>query len=408
MAGSLERLMISNLVRQGSAVSAAAFTLLSLCSVPRALAQSDSTGSDRTKLSSLSPTGAPVTAVQTNMAAFGTSVNLPSKAALISWIDPKVNAWAAVLCIHGLGFHKETYSQLAKRLCRLGIAVYAIDVRGFGVYKENNSHARVDYEKSFHDIEESLISIKQSNPKIPVFVLGESMGGAMALQAAARYPELINGAASSVPAFNTIKNLPLALKATMIGLLRGPNGQVSIAGDVVARSTDKKGVQEDLLNNPATRQHMAVRDLVAYRKLMAGNDKAIKHLAGTPVLLVQGFKDKLIGPHATTKMFGHIATADKDLILVGKSEHLVFEEGQFSDETIDSLVSWLNKHSHSPFALLPSQLSKMDTPVQTFVGAKPEAVETPTPTRAQTKEEVLDSALNTRSDASNNQQNSGN
>jgi hypothetical protein len=176
----------------------------------------------------------------------------------------------------------------------------------------------------------------------------------------------------------------------MVGLLHGPNGQVSIAGDVVERSTEKKLVQEDLLDNPATRHHMAVRDLVAYRKLMADNNKAIKRLAGTPVLLVQGYKDNLIGPHATTRMFNHISTADKDLILVGKSQHLVFEEGQFSDETIDSLVSWLNKHSHSPFALLPSQLSKMDAPIETFVGAKPEVVPESAPTRQETSAEVLD------------------
>jgi len=385
--------MTVNFVRQDAALSAAVAFLFSLGVQSQAQALPESQTPEDSSNQRLTASRTPVSGglVDPSDHFIGANVTLPGKAALISWVDTGVHPWAAILCIHGLGFHKETYSALAKRLSRLGIAMYAIDVRGFGVYKERNPHARVDFERSFVDIKEALTTIKQNNQQIPVFLLGESMGGAMALQAAARYPELVNGAASSVPAFNTVRNLPLSMKVMMIGALRGPNGQVSIAGDVVGRSTHKEHLKQEMLDDPATRHHMSVRDLLAYRKLMGQNNKAIKKLSGTPIFLVQGYKDKLVGPRSTTNLFNHIATADKDMFLVGKSDHLVFEEGQFSDETVDTLVSWLSKHSDggAPFALLPSQLSKMNTPVQAYVGSTPvgsAAAAKP----SQTTSEVLD------------------
>ncbi|HEY9776106.1 MAG TPA: alpha/beta fold hydrolase [Planktothrix sp.] len=299
-----------------------------------------------------------------------TNVDLPGKAAMMAWIDPSVTPWAAVLCIHGLGYHKESYSALGRRLSRVGVAVYAIDVRGFGVYKETKRHAKVDFEQSFGDVKEAVTCMHAAYPKLPVYVLGESMGGAMALQCATRYPELVNGVVSSVPSFNSLRNLPFGLKVALIGMTRGLHASVAISPAVVDKATDNPTLAKRVLNNPATRHYLSVEDLIAYRRLMSGNGKASKQLTKTPILIVQGFKDKLIGPRSTTKLFNRIVVADKDLVLIGAAEHLVFEEGQFGDDTIDTVVSWLNKHNHEaePYALLPSQISKLRSPVKAIVG----------------------------------------
>lgn len=291
----------------------------------------------------------------------GTALSLPGKGAFISWIDPDTKPWASVLAIHGLGFHKESFKELGARMARLGVAVYALDVRGFGSYHEADPNARVDYEQTFRDIQEALTLMRKSNPEIPVYMMGESMGGAIALQSTARYPELVDGAITSVPAFSVMRNLPEAFKIAGIALTQGMDGEVSLKSAVVDRATVKNGVKREVLNDPGTRRYLTVRDMIAYRKLMHQNGKAVKRLTTTPVLLVQGFKDRLVGPRATTKMFNHVSTAFKELNMTGNAEHLVFEENQFTDATIDSLISWMNEHGYggTPFAMLPSQISRL-------------------------------------------------
>ena len=46
-----------------------------------------------------------------------------SGAACISWIDPDVTPWAAMLCVHGLGLADDAYTDFGKRMSALGIAL---------------------------------------------------------------------------------------------------------------------------------------------------------------------------------------------------------------------------------------------------------------------------------------------
>ncbi|HMY03011.1 MAG TPA: hypothetical protein PKA48_06630, partial [Candidatus Obscuribacter sp.] len=59
------------------------------------------------------------------------------------------------------------------------------------------------------------------------------------------------------------------------------------------------------------------------------------------VLMFQGVHDLLIRPEGTISLFKAVASEDKDLMLVGKSEHLVFEEGQFDKALLVSICDWM-------------------------------------------------------------------
>ena len=80
-----------------------------------------------------------------------------------------------------------------------GFAVYALDVRGFGEWMKRQSENQVDFEGCLSDIESALHTLRKAYPHAPIFLVGESMGGAIALRATSRYPDLVNGLVSSVP-----------------------------------------------------------------------------------------------------------------------------------------------------------------------------------------------------------------
>jgi acylglycerol lipase len=299
------------------------------------------------------------------------AITLPGKAAMAEWTNPGQAPWAAILAVHGLGFHKETYEKFGRRMAKLGVSTYALDVRGFGVYKDQ---PKVDFEQTFVDIKEALENIRAAHPGIPVYMMGESMGGAIALQSAARYPQLVDGVISSVPAGNTRYTIPTVFKIAMIGLLKGPNAQFDIGKVVAENATDKPALQEKLLTDPRGRRRLRVKDLFAFRNLMAQNRKAAKKLEKTPTLLVQGYRDKLVHPKNTIKVFNAVKALDKNLVVVGQSSHLVLEEGQFTDYTFDTVASWMDKHAKNSPLVTASEMAKGDQPVEKRIGG----LDTPT------------------------------
>lgn len=268
-----------------------------------------------------------------------------AEAPCLAWVDPANPPWAAVLCIHGLGLNASSYEALGKKLSPLGIATYAIDVRGFGSWMKADGREQVDFDACITDVEGALKAIHRAHPGLPVFLIGESMGGAIALQAGAKYPDLVSGIVSSVPAGDRFQQGKTDLKVALHLLAGGPNREFNIGKQIVEQATDKPELQATWENDPLARMKLSPKELIQFQKFMNQNHDKAKELTRTPVLIMQGAKDKLVKPEGTFDLFNEIATDDKDLIMIGNAEHLILEEGQFTDHGIDVLSAWIDKHT---------------------------------------------------------------
>jgi pimeloyl-ACP methyl ester carboxylesterase len=149
-------------------------------------------------------------------------LNIGGDVPVIAWTDASIEPWAVVLCVHGLGLHKESFAPLGKRLAALGVPTYAIDVRGFGAWLKTTAQNRVDFTQTLKDVQSSLKALRLANPDLPIILLGESMGGAIALQSAAQYPELVDGLVSCVPSGDRFGERITTAKV-FLNLLRHPN-----------------------------------------------------------------------------------------------------------------------------------------------------------------------------------------
>jgi thioredoxin 1 len=76
---------------------------------------------------------------------------------------------------------------------------------------------------------------------------------------------------------------------------------------------------------------------------MNRNHERAREIKNKPVLIVQGCQDKLVKPEGTMELFQELSTGDKEIELIANAEHLIFEEGQFSKETLNTVVSWIEK-----------------------------------------------------------------
>src|SRR5277367_4177700 len=91
---------------------------------------------------------------------------------------------AALLLLHGCCDYSGAFDTVGAKLARAGFAVMAYDQRGFGATQSRGTWAGA--ERLVRDVDEAAKFFRtRLKPDLPLFVLGESMGGAVAIHAAA-------------------------------------------------------------------------------------------------------------------------------------------------------------------------------------------------------------------------------
>ncbi len=86
---------------------------------------------------------------------------------------------AVVIAVHGFNDYSHFFEQPGNYLKQHHIACYAYDQRGFGVSPMRGSWSGID--AYTEDLSQFIRLLKQKYPKQPLFVLGESMGGAVVI-----------------------------------------------------------------------------------------------------------------------------------------------------------------------------------------------------------------------------------
>ncbi len=280
-------------------------------------------------------------------------VRLPSTPAIIAplleWAPPAgVKPRLAILCIHGFSMHKGVYAAFGKEMAKDGIAAYALDMRGFGERKEIAGKTELDFDGSLADIKVALQRIHKKHADLPVIILGESMGGAIALRATALFPDLVAGLISSVPAkdrFSLDDGSKVGVKAGLQTMLGGFNKQMTdSAMAAVNKISEKEEVRNVWKTDPLMRTSFSPKEFVQLDTFMSGNLDAAAMVKDTPVLFIQGSNDKLIRPAGTWKLFDRLTTSNRQIVLSKNSEHLIFEEGQFNPEDIKFVLSWIDSN----------------------------------------------------------------
>jgi alpha-beta hydrolase superfamily lysophospholipase/thiol-disulfide isomerase/thioredoxin len=265
------------------------------------------------------------------------------------WREEGITPCAVLLCIHGLSLHANSFTSFGKAMAHVGIPTYALDVRGFGSWQNSEEATHLSFDRAFNDIKNTLRAIRRSNPGLPLVIVGESMGGAIALQTTAANPDLVDGLICCVPSRRNSGQNTTNMKAA-IGLLYRPNALIDVGDSVIKRATQQSDVAEEWENDPMTRKNFNSKELLQFRNLMNNSRVKAEQITKTPVLFLQGGSDRLIKPTGTVDLFNRLKTSDKDLVMVGTAQHLILEQGQFDDkqvikdDVIAILTNWIDKH----------------------------------------------------------------
>jgi len=92
-----------------------------------------------------------------------------------------------IILLHGIGGVKEHFYELAKSLADHQIASVLYDARAHG--ESNGEYVTYGFHEKY-DVQFIVDQIKQKHPELPIGIWGNSMGGAVALQALAIGPQI--------------------------------------------------------------------------------------------------------------------------------------------------------------------------------------------------------------------------
>lgn len=258
-------------------------------------------------------------------------------------------AKAVVLYLHGQGDHTGPFTAMGDILHERGFAIYAHDHRGFGLSREPRGDIPA-YELFIEDALEVLRHAREQNPGLPVFLLGLSMGGHLALRCAYRAGEAVRGVVALSPGFKlrTPPSTPQVIKGALSALL-APTRYLPITGAPVVTTRNElhlRRAQEDEHWVTAFTGRFLMGTVRSIRK-------AKRELAklDLPVLMLQAGDDLLIDPEESRRFFDRIPHPDKEFhLLAGLCHNLVAEPEM--PEIARQVANWIEARIHPPLRLV--------------------------------------------------------
>lgn len=254
---------------------------------------------------------------------------------------------AVILALHGMNDYAKGFAAPAQAWAKRGIATFAYDQRGYGGTAQRGVWAGTA--RLTADFAAAAALLRQRYPGVPLYAVGESMGGGVILAAMARQdaPRL-DGVILSAPAVWARATMPGYYTATLWAAAHTIPG-LSLSGRNLDRvPTDNRAVLRDLGRDPLVLKEARVDAVWGVVNLM---DAAYAGAARVrvPVLLLYGERDKII-PRPPIAAVALRLPAGTRVALYPRGYHLLFRDLQAATVHQD-VVAWIADRS----APLPSR-----------------------------------------------------
>ena len=258
---------------------------------------------------------------------------------LMTYRFPCESPRALIFIYHGMHNHSNVMAHLAEFLTRHNFLVLAHDHENHG-----KSGGRMGQIRSLYSYVDDAITYfrlgQQAYPGLPIFIIGESMGGFIATALSRRVPE-VRGMILLAPA--------LALAPDYEKCLRRISKEVAF---VYPGLPVKKYDLTMSSRNPHFTEYHEDDPYIYTGKIDAGTGEAFFRdfesfapdlpKVSTPFLVVQGGLDNLTSEDMIKKFVNEAASQDKQLMYIPEMCHSVqFEPNVW--EVLEAVAAWLNE-----------------------------------------------------------------
>ncbi|MGH3797825.1 MAG: lysophospholipase [Pseudonocardiaceae bacterium] len=256
-----------------------------------------------------------------------------------AWL-PTEQARAVVVVVHGFAEHSARYAHIGTRLAGAGFATYAADHRGHG--RTDGRRANIErMELVVDDLRSFVRFAVEHHPGLPVFMVGHSLGGLIALQYATGPDTPLDGLVLSGPLVQvTVRSAVLKRVAGVLSAVLPDLGVASLDAEAISRDPEVvRAYREDpLVHHGKVPARTGAEMLVTTQLLPARLPRL-----SLPLLLLHGTEDQICAPAGSTMVHDTVSSKDRTLRRYEGLYHEVFNEPE-QDRVLADLVAWLDEH----------------------------------------------------------------
>ncbi len=265
------------------------------------------------------------------------------------WL-PKGEPKAVLVALHGFNDYSNFFDGAGAYFSAHGIACYAYDQRGFGDSPKRGYWAGVS--AYTNDLREFVGLIKHRYPEQPVYVLGESMGGAVIITALsqANIPD-VEGAILVAPAVWARQTMPWYQTSLLWTLAHTFPRFTLTGGSVKLKASDNVEMLRALGRDPLTIKKTRVEAIYGLTNLMDAAFSSAGQLQGNTFILY-GENDEIIPKQPTydfLQRFLGVESAHKTVGIYPHGYHMLLRDLQAAIAWED-ILAWITQGS----ANLPS------------------------------------------------------
>ncbi|XP_010251778.1 PREDICTED: caffeoylshikimate esterase-like [Nelumbo nucifera] len=260
--------------------------------------------------------------------------------------DSTIRPRGVVAMVHGYTSDSSWIFELtAVAIAKSGFYVTALDLQGHG-FSEGLSGHIPDIRPVVDDCIQCFDTARANHPKLPAFLYGESLGGAIAILVALRQKELwsglvLSGAMCGVSAkFRPAWPLEMLLP---VAAFFAPTWKIVITKPIASRSFKEEWKRKLVAGNPNRRSSGKPPAATALEFLRVCEQvKRRSHELELPLLVLHGEDDQVCDSDSARLLYELAESKDKTLkIFSGMWHQLIGEPKEGVDMVFGAILSWL-------------------------------------------------------------------
>jgi acylglycerol lipase len=261
---------------------------------------------------------------------------------------PEQNPKAVVIALHGFNDYSHAFALPGPYFAEHGIAFYAYDQRGFGHDKKAGIWA--GRKNLVQDLQGMIRAVRKQHPHTPLYLLGESMGGAIAIHSLAQphFPhEEVTGLILSSPAVWGGEEMSRLIRImAWWGAHTFPRSHVT-GRDLKILATDNIPLLREMGRDPLIIKKTRLDAVYGLVQLM-GKAQEDASKVKLPTLLLYGRKDQVIPPGPIFAIKRKIK-APVRFVVYPEGYHMLLRDQQ-RERVWKDMLAWIE----NPAAPLPS------------------------------------------------------
>jgi alpha-beta hydrolase superfamily lysophospholipase len=247
---------------------------------------------------------------------------------------------AAMVLLHGLGDHSGLYPMVSDYFLPRGVAVRAPDLRGNG-----RSPGQRGYIGRWRELRDDLrcflARVREEIPDAPLFLLGNSLGGLLALDFALEDPAPLRGVIAIAPPLGALGvPAPLLFLGRVLSRV-WPRFSLQTGMDLSGLSRDP-AVVDEVLADPLFHRRGTARLSTEVTATIARVQAAAPRFP-LPVLVLHGEADRMVPPDGSRAFVARVGHPDKRLIVYPGAYHVLLADLD-QDRVLADIAEWIDRH----------------------------------------------------------------